>query len=238
MTKCARAGIDRALPGHGTAKGPQPVSPVANDTDTEECSFSRAFHTAGPARRIPASPAERDDVVAVELDEVQGAGRHQLLRGGQRDSRRAADHARSAERLHPADLVGGWAPGPSRSAGHHAAKWAVGGFTEALAQEVAPFGVTVCAIEPGGMRTNWGTRANQDMPELLPDYEPSVGAMARALQPLWGNETSDPARSLRSSSIWPPAIGSPLTFCLAVMPSSMRARPRRPALRMQAAGAR
>src|SRR5580700_1477718 len=37
---------------------------------------------------------------------------------------------------------------------YHAAKWAVGGFTESLAQEVAPFGITVCALEPGGMRTN------------------------------------------------------------------------------------
>src|SRR4029077_7984874 len=62
------------------------------------------------------------------------------------------------------------------SAGYHAAKWAVGGFTEALAQEVAPFGIKVCALEPGGMRTNWGTRANSAIPDLLPDYEPSVGA--------------------------------------------------------------
>src|ERR1700730_9838410 len=42
------------------------------------------------------------------------------------------------------------------STGYHAAKWAVGGFTESLAQELAPFGVKVCALEPGGMRTNWG----------------------------------------------------------------------------------
>ena len=77
---------------------------------------------------------------------------------------------------------------------YHAAKWAVGGFTESLAQEVAPFGVKVCALEPGGMRTNWGTRARQDMPELLPDYEPSVGALVKALEPLWGKENSDPAK--------------------------------------------
>ena len=80
------------------------------------------------------------------------------------------------------------------SAAYHAAKWAVGGFTEALAQEVAPFGVKVCALEPGGMRTNWGTRATQDTPDLLPEYEPSVGAVAEALKPLWGQETSDPAK--------------------------------------------
>jgi NAD(P)-dependent dehydrogenase (short-subunit alcohol dehydrogenase family) len=80
------------------------------------------------------------------------------------------------------------------SAAYHAAKWAVGGFTEALAQEVAPFGVKVCALEPGGMRTNWGARANQNTPALLPEYEPSVGAIVKALQSLWGQETSDPAR--------------------------------------------
>src|SRR5579864_9047496 len=77
---------------------------------------------------------------------------------------------------------------------YHAAKWAVGGFTESLAQEVAPFGVKVCALEPGGMRTNWGARANQDTPDLLPDYEPSVGAAIKALASYWGNEMSDPAK--------------------------------------------
>src|SRR5262249_56299895 len=56
---------------------------------------------------------------------------------------------------------------------YHAAKWAVGGFTESLAQEVAPFGVNVCALEPGGMRTNWATRANEDIPQLLPHYDSS-----------------------------------------------------------------
>jgi len=80
------------------------------------------------------------------------------------------------------------------STAYHAAKWAVGGFTESLAQEVAPFGVKVCALEPGGMRTNWGIRAHQDVPELLPDYEPSVGAIVKALHSLWGQENSDPGK--------------------------------------------
>jgi NAD(P)-dependent dehydrogenase (short-subunit alcohol dehydrogenase family) len=77
---------------------------------------------------------------------------------------------------------------------YHAAKWAVGGFTESLAMEVAPFGVKVCALEPGGMRTNWGVRAHKDIPELLPDYEPSVGAVVKSLHSLWGKENSDPAK--------------------------------------------
>jgi NAD(P)-dependent dehydrogenase (short-subunit alcohol dehydrogenase family) len=89
--------------------------------------------------------------------------------------------------------VGGRLTRPG-STPYHAAKWAVGGFTESLAQELAPFGVKVCALEPGGMRTNWGVRANQDMPELFPDYEPSVGAVVKALKSYWGQEISDPIK--------------------------------------------
>lgn len=89
--------------------------------------------------------------------------------------------------------VGGRLATPGGAA-YHAAKWAVGGFTEAIALEVAAFAVKVCALEPGGMRTNWGNRANADVPTLLPEYEPSVGALVKSLETYWGHETSDPAK--------------------------------------------
>ena len=89
--------------------------------------------------------------------------------------------------------VGGRIATPG-NASYHAAKWAVGGFTEAVALEVASFGVRVCALEPGGMRTNWGNRAVADVPTLLPEYEPSVGALLRTLAGYWGHETSDPKK--------------------------------------------
>ena len=44
------------------------------------------------------------------------------------------------------------------------------------------------------MRTNWGARANKDRPDLLPDYEPSVGGVMKALESRWGHENSDPAK--------------------------------------------
>src|SRR6202023_3177929 len=89
--------------------------------------------------------------------------------------------------------VGGRLARPGSSP-YHAAKWAVGGFTESLAQEVAPFGVKVCALEPGGIRTNWGTRASQGMPDLLPEYEPSVSAFAERIKSYWGQENGDPRK--------------------------------------------
>ena len=61
---------------------------------------------------------------------------------------------------------------------YQAAKWAVGGFTEVIRQELAPFGVHVTALEPGGMKTEWGHQAAGATPELWPDYVPSVGAVS------------------------------------------------------------
>src|SRR6202166_4358292 len=77
---------------------------------------------------------------------------------------------------------------------YHAAKWAVGGFSDALAMEVAPFGVRVCTLEPGGIRTNWARRAGENVPDLLTDYEASVGSMRKLLQGLEGRSEGDPRK--------------------------------------------
>src|SRR3984957_12288556 len=77
---------------------------------------------------------------------------------------------------------------------YHAAKWAVGGFSDALAMEVAPFGVKVCTLEPGGIRTNWARRAGQNAPDLLPDYEASVGSILKMLRSLEGRSEGDPRK--------------------------------------------
>jgi NAD(P)-dependent dehydrogenase (short-subunit alcohol dehydrogenase family) len=89
--------------------------------------------------------------------------------------------------------VGGRIGTPGLSA-YQAAKWAVGGFTEVLAQETKPFGVKVISVEPGGMRTDWAEIARGQMPELLTDYEPSVGAIQTLFKQIAGNEASDPGR--------------------------------------------
>ena len=80
------------------------------------------------------------------------------------------------------------------NAAYFASKWAVGGFTESLALETAPFGVKVTALEPGAMRTNWGKRAHAAREPLLPEYESSVGASTKQMEAYWGSESGDPAK--------------------------------------------
>jgi NAD(P)-dependent dehydrogenase (short-subunit alcohol dehydrogenase family) len=89
--------------------------------------------------------------------------------------------------------IGGRLAIPGNTA-YHAAKWAVGGFSDSLALEVAPFGVKICTLEPGGIRTNWARRAGQSAPELLPDYEGAVGPILKLLQSIEGRQEGDPRR--------------------------------------------
>ncbi len=54
------------------------------------------------------------------------------------------------------------------------------------------------AVEPGGIRTEWGQTARDNTPEVLPDYEPSVGALLKMLDAYVGHEGATPPRSHRS----------------------------------------
>jgi NAD(P)-dependent dehydrogenase (short-subunit alcohol dehydrogenase family) len=62
---------------------------------------------------------------------------------------------------------------------YHASKWALEGFSQALAQEVASFNVHVTLIEPGGFDTDWaGPSSKRSAP--LPDYEQAHADADRA----------------------------------------------------------
>jgi NAD(P)-dependent dehydrogenase (short-subunit alcohol dehydrogenase family) len=52
---------------------------------------------------------------------------------------------------------------------YHASKWGLEGFTQALAAEVAPFGISVTLIEPGGFATDWSGSSSVRSAEL-PGY--------------------------------------------------------------------
>ncbi|MEK3720302.1 SDR family NAD(P)-dependent oxidoreductase [Paenibacillus sp. FSL H8-0034] len=99
---------------------------------------------------------------------------------------------RSGHILHISSAGGRFAT--AGNAAYHASKWAVGGFTEAVAAEIAPFGVKMTALEPGGMRTNWGKRAFDNRTFMLPEYQASVGKVIEQLESYWGNEPGDPKK--------------------------------------------
>ncbi|MFJ9034835.1 SDR family NAD(P)-dependent oxidoreductase [Streptomyces sp. NPDC102274] len=64
-------------------------------------------------------------------------------------------------------------------AAYQASKWALGGFTEILAREVAPIGVRATLAEPGGIRTRWAS-APMSVPVIHDEYDETVGVFARA----------------------------------------------------------
>ncbi len=89
--------------------------------------------------------------------------------------------------------VGGRMTTPGLSA-YQAAKFAVGGFSEVLAQEVAPLGIKVTVLEPGGMRTDWAGSSMTIHP-VSPAYEPTVGQVNTMMRSsLVLNAAGDPAK--------------------------------------------
>jgi NAD(P)-dependent dehydrogenase (short-subunit alcohol dehydrogenase family) len=78
---------------------------------------------------------------------------------------------------------------------YQTAKWAVEGFSGVLQKEVAPLGIHVTIIEPGGFRTDWAG-SSMTVHEIRDDYRPTVGRMAEyreASTPL-----GDPAKAAQA----------------------------------------
>ena len=90
--------------------------------------------------------------------------------------------------------IGGRVGGTPGLAAYQSSKFAVEGFSEVLNAEVAPFGVTVTIIEPGGFRTEWGSNSMQTAP-VEPDYEPCVGKAIQYRETTVQRWAGDPERA-------------------------------------------
>jgi NAD(P)-dependent dehydrogenase (short-subunit alcohol dehydrogenase family) len=74
---------------------------------------------------------------------------------------------------------------------YHASKWGLEGLSQALAQEVAGFGIHVTLIEPGGFSTDWGgSSARHTEPNEAYAHIREAGQARRA-----GNVPGDPTAS-------------------------------------------
>jgi NAD(P)-dependent dehydrogenase (short-subunit alcohol dehydrogenase family) len=89
--------------------------------------------------------------------------------------------------------AGGRISSPGLSA-YQAAKWAVGGFSDVVGKEVAHFGIRVCTLEPGGMRTDWGHEARTTLQQLPQDYQASMADFKGLIDAYVGHEVGDPER--------------------------------------------
>ena len=89
--------------------------------------------------------------------------------------------------------IGGRRGTPGLSA-YQTAKWGVEGFSEVLAKEVGPLGIKVTIIEPGGFRTDW-SGSSMTIRFSRPEYDATVGAVARFQREYSGTQPGDPARA-------------------------------------------
>ena len=77
---------------------------------------------------------------------------------------------------------------------YHVTKWGIEGFMESVAQEVAPFGIGMTIVEPGGAHTEFRYGSAQ-VAEFLPAYENNPAhAFLKMLDPANGLAPGDPAR--------------------------------------------
>lgn len=77
---------------------------------------------------------------------------------------------------------------------YHATKWAVEGFYESVAQEIAGFNIQVTLVEPGSARTNF-SGSSAAKAAVMPDYEAgAVGEFRRKIASPTFRRPGDPAR--------------------------------------------
>jgi len=113
-------------------------------------------------------------------------------------------HMRAARRGRIIQLssYGGQVAFPGNSL-YHATKWGIEGFAESVAQEVAPFGIGVTIVEPGGARTEFRSGSAQ----VATPISAYARTPARSFEAML-----DPAKS-------PPAPGDPARMATAIIDS-------------------
>jgi len=87
--------------------------------------------------------------------------------------------------------------GATGRAPYSAAKFGVEGFSEVLATEMAPLGVRVTIVEPGGFRTDFAG-ASTRIAAGNPAYAETVGKTAAMQRDYNGKQPGDPARAAQA----------------------------------------
>jgi NAD(P)-dependent dehydrogenase (short-subunit alcohol dehydrogenase family) len=81
---------------------------------------------------------------------------------------------------------------------YNTSKFAVEGFSEALAAEMAPLGVKVTIVEPGPFRTDFLGRSAALIEHSIPDYAESVGKTREYYSEMPGKQPGDPLKAVQA----------------------------------------
>ncbi|MFE5207497.1 oxidoreductase [Streptomyces sp. NPDC056600] len=94
--------------------------------------------------------------------------------------------------------IGGFATAPGVGV-YGASKFALEGITEALWGELAPLGVHVTVVEPGGFRTDFLNASSLRVePASIADYAAGAGPVREAMAGNDGRQPGDPAKAARA----------------------------------------
>ena len=78
---------------------------------------------------------------------------------------------------------------------YNASKFALEGFSEAMAQEVAPLGIKVTIVQPGPFRTNFASSKLGEAEQEIEDYAETAGAFRTKLKSVDGKQEGDPVKA-------------------------------------------
>jgi NAD(P)-dependent dehydrogenase (short-subunit alcohol dehydrogenase family) len=97
---------------------------------------------------------------------------------------------------------------------YHASKFGIEGFCESVAQELAPFGIGMTIVEPGGARTDFRYRSAH-VAKLMPEYDGTpTHAFLRMLDKKAGLAPGDPKKMAARIIEFADKLNAPLRIVL------------------------
>jgi NAD(P)-dependent dehydrogenase (short-subunit alcohol dehydrogenase family) len=100
---------------------------------------------------------------------------------------------------------------------YNASKFAVEGFSEALAAEMAPLGVRVTIVEPGPFRTDFLGRSGVMAARSIEDYSETVGKTREYFYDQAGKQRGDPLKAVQAMMDLAESANPPLHLILGAM---------------------